>query len=326
MTEVQLLSVTDSDADIRLDRWFRRHFPGLKHGRLEKLLRTGQIRVDGGRAKASTRLAPGQTVRVPPLGEGADAAGQIENASVRISPQDRDWIRSLVIYEDEEVIGLNKPPGIAVQGGTKVARHIDGLLDALAGEGEERPRLVHRLDRDTSGVLLIARRARSAAVLGDAFKGRDAKKTYWALVAGVPRLARGTIDMPIGKRTGPDGREKVAHGGGDAKSAITDYEIVDSAARRVAWLAMMPRTGRTHQLRVHCAEMGTPIVGDGKYGGQAAHLEGVPGGNRLQLHARSIELPHPAGGMLRVTAELPASMAETWRFFEFDPDATNGPK
>ena len=221
MSDVRLVPVADGDADIRLDRWFKRHFPALKHGRLEKLLRTGQIRVDGGRAKASTRLAPGQTVRVPPLGEEAAAAGSGAGAPRRpvISDQDRDWIRSLVVYEDEDLIALNKPPGIAVQGGRKVSRHIDGLLDALAGEDGERLRLVHRLDRDTSGVLLLARSARAAAFLAEAFKGRDAKKTYWALVVGVPSPRRGTIDMPLRKVAGQDGNERVVRDDEMGKSA-----------------------------------------------------------------------------------------------------------
>lgn len=322
MSDVRLVPVAEGDADIRLDRWFKRHFPALKHGRLEKLLRTGQIRVDGGRAKASTRLEPGQTVRVPPLGEEAVAAGSGDGAPRRaaISDQDRDWIRSLVVYEDEEVIALNKPPGIAVQGGRKVSRHIDGLLDALAGEDGERPRLVHRLDRDTSGVLLVARSARAAAFLAEAFKGRDAKKTYWALVVGVPSPRRGTIDMPLRKVAGQDGNERVVRDDAAGKPAVTDYEVVDAAGRKIAWVALYPRTGRTHQLRVHCAGTGTPILGDGKYGGGAAHLDGIPGGERLHLHARAIELPHPAGGVLRVTAPLPEAMAMTWHFFQFSPE------
>lgn len=323
MSDVRLLPVAPADGEIRLDRWFKRHFPALKHGRLEKLLRTGQIRVDGGRAKASTRLAPGQTVRVPPLGEEGDGASG-GAAEPRMSDQDRDWIRSLVIYDDDDVIALNKPPGIAVQGGRKVGRHIDGLLAALAGPNGEKPKLVHRLDRDTSGVLLVARQARSATALGEAFKSRDAKKTYWALVVGVPNPRRGTIDMALRKMAGQDGNERVVRDDATGKSAVTDYEVVENGGRRVAWLVLRPRTGRTHQLRVHCAEMGTPILGDGKYGGEAAHLEGVPGGDRMHLHARSIELPHPAGGVLRVSAPLPEPMAETWRFFAFDPEGNNG--
>lgn len=320
MTDVRVVPVSIDDADIRLDRWFRRHFPALKHGRLEKLLRTGQIRVDGRRAKASTRLEAGQAVRVPPLGVAAsDEAAPRPPAPVL--ERDRAWIRSLVIHSDDDVIALNKPPGIAVQGGNKVSRHIDGLLDALAAPDGTRPRLVHRLDRDTSGVLLIARSPRSAAALAEAFRGRDAAKVYWALVAGVPKPEQGTIDAAIVKKAGRDGYEKVATDD-DGKSAVTDYRVVAVAGRRAAWLALMPRTGRTHQLRVHCTALGTPIVGDGKYGGEAARLPGVPGGDRLQLHARSIDLPHPAGGRLKVTAELHPAMAETWRFFGFD--AENG--
>ena len=316
MSDVRLVPVAADEADIRLDRWFKRHFPAVKHGRLEKLLRTGQIRVDGHRVKASTRLGAGQSIRVPPLDDEAEdsEAGALRPA---VSDRDRSWIRSLVIFRDDDVIALNKPPGIAVQGGHKVARHIDGLLDALAEKGDDRPRLVHRLDRDTSGVLLIARRASSAAALAEAFRARDAHKTYWALVAGVPRPPKGTIDAALVKKAGRDGMEKmVADEAG--KTAITDYEVVATAGRKAAWLILRPHTGRTHQLRVHCAAIGTPIVGDAKYGGDKARLDGVPGSDHLHLHARAIDIPHPSGGRLQVTAALPPIMAETWRFFGFE--------
>lgn len=316
MSDVKLVEVTEEEADIRLDRWFRRHYPAVKHGRLEKLLRTGQVRVDGGRVKGSTRLEPGQSIRVPPLGDGG--AAQAARHEPTISTEDRDWIRGLVIHQDDDVIALNKPSGIAVQGGRKITRHIDGLLDALAGRDDERPKLVHRLDRDTSGVLLIARSARSAKRLGDAFQGRDARKRYWALVAGVPKVEQGRIDEAILKQADADGYEKMVADADLGKSAVTDYRVLEAAGRSAAWLEMMPQTGRTHQLRIHSAGIGNPIVGDRKYGGEAAVMETIPGGDKLHLHARSIDLPHPAGGRLRVTAELSDHMAETWRFFGFD--------
>ncbi len=314
MSDVRLVPVAADDADIRLDRWFKRHFPAVKHGRLEKLLRTGQIRVDGRRAKGSTRLEPGQSVRIPPLGEATDAAPQ---PKATISAADRDWIRSLVIHEDDDVIALNKPPGIAVQGGRKVSRHIDGLLDALAPKGGERPRLVHRLDRDTGGVLLLARRASSAAALAEAFRARDAKKTYWAIVVGAPAADEGTIDFAIVKKAGPGGYEKMAADAAGGKDAVTDYRVLEKAGRRAAWLELRPRTGRTHQLRIHCTSLGTPILGDRKYGASAAVLDGVPGGDRLVLHAREIDIAHPAGGRLRVVAEISPQMVETFEFFGF---------
>lgn len=318
MSGVQSREVAPTEANIRVDRWFRRHFPALKHGRLEKLLRTGQIRVDGGRVKASTRLEEGQTVRIPPLPDEGDLPKK--KHTDEISATDSDWIRSLVLHSDADVIALNKPPGIAVQGGRKVKRHIDGLLGALAGPGEERPKLVHRLDRDTSGVLLIARRADVAASLGEAFHSRHAQKTYWALVAGVPRPREGMINAPLAKKADGARHEMVVVDSEDGKSAQTDYQVVENAARKAAWVILQPHTGRTHQLRVHCAAIGTPIVGDGKYGGAESRIEGVPGSDKLHLHARSITLPHPAGGQLTVTAPLPPAMKKTWQFLGFDPD------
>jgi 23S rRNA pseudouridine955/2504/2580 synthase len=317
MSNVETRHVGQNESDIRVDRWFRRHFPALKHGRLEKMLRTGQIRVDGGRVKASTRLVEGQAIRIPPMQDEDRAARPAERAEV--SAEDTAWIRSLVLYFDDDIIALNKPPGIAVQGGRKVARHIDGLLGALANEGDGRPKLVHRLDRDTSGVLLIARRADVAARLGEIFHSRRAKKTYWALVAGVPRPREGMINAPLAKQADNHGHEIMVVDLEAGKPATTDYEVIENAARRAAWLALHPHTGRTHQLRVHCAAIGTPILGDGKYGGTESRLDGVPGSDKLQLHAREITLPQPSGGDLTITAPLPKEMRKTWEFLGFDP-------
>lgn len=330
MSGVQTLPVTDEESDLRLDRWFKRRFPDLGHGRLEKLLRTGQVRVDGKRAKANTRLQPGQQIRVPPGADAPRPAGPARAAKPEVSASDADFVRALVIYKDDDVLALNKPPGLAVQGGTGTFRHLDGMLDALKLDAEERPRLVHRLDRDTSGVILLARRAKMAARLGEAFRGKTARKLYWALVAGAPKPAQGKIDMSLAKEGGPLGKgewgERMARDDEAGQRAITLYSTVDNAAGRAAWLVMWPLTGRTHQLRVHAAKgLGTPIVGDGKYGGQAAFLTGSVS-RKLHLHARAIELPHPAGkGTLRVVAELPAHMRETWELFEFDADADLDP-
>ncbi|MBT5646875.1 MAG: RluA family pseudouridine synthase [Rhodospirillaceae bacterium] len=317
MSQVETRHVGANESDIRVDRWFRRHFPALKHGRLEKMLRTGQIRVDGGRVKASTRLMEGQAIRIPPMQDTDRAARPAERTEV--SAEDAAWIKSLVLYSDDDMIALNKPPGIAVQGGRKVARHIDGLLGALANEGDGRPKLVHRLDRDTSGVLLIARRADVAARLGEIFHSRNAQKTYWALVVGVPRPREGMINAPLAKQADHQGREKMVVDLEEGKSATTDYEVVENAARRAAWLALHPHTGRTHQLRVHCAAIGTPILGDGKYGGSESRLDGVPGSDKLHLHARAITFPQPSGGELTITAPLPKEMRKTWEFLGFDP-------
>jgi len=317
----EALTIKDDEADLRLDRWFRRHFPALQHGRLEKLLRTGQIRVDGKRAKANVRLVPGQTIRIPP-GIEQGASERSERPPVRES--DARFVQSLVIHRDDDVIAINKPPGLAVQGGTGTTRHLDGMLDALRFGSEERPRLVHRLDRDTSGVMLLARNARAAAQLSAEFRGKSARKIYWALVAGVPKPAQGKIDLSLAKEGGPAGERVAADD--DGKRAITLYSIMDRIGDKAAWLALLPLTGRTHQLRVHCAEaLGTPIVGDHKYGGDRADLPGQEIGRQMHLHARKLVLPHPAGGTLAVTAPLPEHMRATWQFFGFDPDAEDDP-
>ena len=321
MTGVRTVAVASADAGIRLDRWFRRHFPELSHGRLEKLARTGQIRVDGHRVKASTRLEPGQEVRVPPLGKDVSAKPE---RRPRARPEDLDRVRELVIHRDDDVIVLNKPPGLAVQGGTGVTRHLDAMLDGLQFDAPDRPRLVHRLDKDTSGILLLGRSAAAAAHLAAAFRGKHARKVYWALTAGVPKLRRGRIDLPLAKG-GRAGGERVGPDAEGGKRAITYYAVVAQAGRRAAWVALMPLTGRTHQLRVHCTELGTPILGDGKYGGRAAFISGLPANAGLMLHARSIDIPHPNGTRLKVEAPLPAKMVETWRFLGFDPGQGTDP-
>jgi 23S rRNA pseudouridine955/2504/2580 synthase len=319
VSQVQSVEVGPEEGELRLDRWFRRHYPGLGHGRLEKLLRTGQVRVDGRRASAGDRLAPGQVVRVPPLGQEA-ARPPEKRAEAPPRQRDVDAVLAAVIHRDEEVIVLNKPPGLAVQGGSNTDRHLDQLLDALRFGATDRPRLVHRLDKDTSGVLLLARSPAAAAKLAESFRHKSARKIYWALVVGVPHPERGTIDLALAKQAGPRG-ERVTPDEEEGLQAVTHYAVVEKAGKRAAWLALMPVTGRTHQLRVHCRALGTPILGDGKYGGGEAQLAGVPGIRLLHLHARSIELPHPRRGTLRATAPLPPHMAETWRFFGFGDEA-----
>ena len=331
MSGVITIAIKADDADQRLDRWLKRRFPGLAQGRIEKLLRTGQIRVDGKRAKSNQRLLPDQDVRLPPNiampppDEPDDAVAVRSPHSV--SRADAELIQSCVIYKDDDVIVLNKPPGLAVQGGTGTERHIDGMLDALQFEQEGRPKLVHRLDRDTSGVLVLARGARNAQLLGDAFRHRNARKIYWALVVGAPKPSQGKIDLALAKEAGPGGFERVAADEEDGKRAVTLFATAEAAGDRAAWLVLWPRTGRTHQLRVHCADaLKTPIVGDGKYGGPAARLPGDGVSGKLHLHARSIEIPHPSGnGLLKVKAPLPPHMAKTWAFFGFDADARIDP-
>jgi len=314
---VETITVRPEDGAGRLDRWFRRHYPALGHGRLEKLLRTGQVRVDGKRARAGDPVAPGQAIRVPPLAEPSTP-----RPVRRVRPQDEGVLRQLVLYRDASAIVLNKPAGLAVQGGTKTGRHVDGLLDTLRFDSDERPRLVHRLDKDTSGVLLIARNAAAAGFFTRAFREKTTRKTYWAAVIGLPKLPQGRIDLALAKRAGAGG-ERVHVDDEDGKSAVTYYRVMDHVGDRASWLALLPITGRTHQLRAHCAALGTPILGDGKYGGTAAHLAGVVAATGLHLHARSLAVPSPEGGTLQVTAPLPPHMRETWDLLGFASDSAD---
>lgn len=315
----ETVMVLEVDGTLRLDRWFRRHYPGLGHGNLEKLLRTGQVRVDGRRAKSGERVSPGMAIRVPPLAASSDAAPPASRPASRTRPQDEALLRDLVIHRDDDAIVLNKPAGLAVQGGSNTTRHIDGMSDGLRFGNVERPRLVHRLDKDTSGVLLIARNAAAAAFFTRAFRDKTTRKTYWAIVAGLPKLHQGRIDLSLAKRALKDG-ERV-QGDEEGKDAVTYYTVVDSAGDRASWLALLPLTGRTHQLRAHCEAIGTPILGDGKYGGAAAHALGGAAARRLHLHARTLEIPHPAGFTLKVTAPLPPHMKRMWEFLGFAGDA-----
>lgn len=312
MAAVEIREVATDEAGLRLDRWFRRHFPALSHARLEKWLRTGQVRLDGRRVGAGERLEAGQRVRVPPFEVASSPvvrpARPPDAAAARM-------LRARVLWRDSQVLVLDKPAGLAVQGGTGTSRHLDGMLEALAFDGE-RPRLVHRLDRDTSGVLVLARTAAAAAALGSTFRGRLVRKTYWAIVVGVPEVSAGRIDVPLEKRAHRGAERMVADEEG--RSAVTLFEVIERAGREAAWLALEPLTGRTHQLRAHCVALGTPILGDGKYGGAGAFLGGTRTGGRLHLHARSLTIPHPAGGRLTVEAPLPEDLCETWRFFGFE--------
>ena len=315
MSGVQLLEVAADEADLRIDRWLRRRFPQVSLAQLQKWLRTGQVRVDGRRVKPGARVESGQAIRVPPVAEaGKGESRRSAPKSQPVSREDAETLRARVLYRDELVIALDKPPGLAVQGGSGTHRHLDGMLDALAFDATERPRLVHRLDRDTSGVLLLARSARAAADLAAAFRSKAAQKLYWAIVAGQPRPARGRISAPLAKAAGPGG-ERVEADEEDGREAVTFYRTIDRAGRKATWLALEPETGRTHQLRVHCAQvLGTPILGDGKYGGAEAFLAGDGIGRGLHLHARAIRMPHPKGGILSIVAPPPPHMAATMAF------------
>ncbi|WP_324828277.1 RluA family pseudouridine synthase [Qipengyuania zhejiangensis] len=317
--EVRTFTVAPDDDGVRLDRWFKRHLPQIGFGTVSKWARTGQIRVDGKRAKPDDRLVAGQQLRVPP---GGDAPHKKPREKPALSEAEISQAKDMVITETESAIVLNKPPGLATQGGTGTKTHVDGLLDAFApGEDEPRPRLVHRLDKDTSGVLLIARTPGSAAHFSKRFSGRSAKKVYWALVVGVPEVHEGVIEAPLAKQPGSGGEKMhVDHEGG--QPAKTKYRVVEKAGQKAAWLELEPMTGRTHQLRVHCAAMGNPIVGDGKYGGKDAFLTGSIS-RKMHLHARRLIIGSPEGGKLDVTAELPEHFAASMEQLGFDIGLSN---
>ena len=312
MREVRTLFVDPGEEGVRLDRWFKRRWPHLNHIQLQKLTRSGQIRVDGARAKPDTRLTAGAQVRVPPL---PDAPPPREKG--QIDPRDAAFIRSLVIYEDDEVLALNKPAGLAVQGGTKTTRHVDGLLSAW-GEGLDRPRLVHRLDRDTSGVLVLGKSPQAAAQLAGAFAKRRAQKIYWAIVAGFPKPGEGVIDRSLAKQ-GIGDREMVAPADLSdprAETAETEYVTLARAGPRAAWMALWPHTGRTHQLRAHMLFLGHPILGDPKYNTEASRT--LSEGLKLQLHARRLVLPHPSRGTLSLEAPISKELRAGFERFGFD--------
>ncbi len=312
---VATFAVAEDDGIARIDRWLRRRYPHLTQGQVEKLIRTGQVRVDGARVKASDRVSPGQMVRVPPLPDAAPRPPE------GMSGKDVDFIRSLVIHKDDDVIVLNKPSGIAVQGGPKTPRHIDGLLAGLKFEAEKKPKLVHRLDRDTSGCLVLARHPRAAAWFGDAFRDRDTDKIYWAIVAGSPRPKLGELRSWIRKAPGVHDADRemmqnCVQSDEGAVHAITQYVVLSAAADSAAWVGLRPVTGRTHQLRFHMAELGYAIAGDRKYRSDRAAPNGLE--DQLQLHARALRLPHPSGGILSVVAPLPPHMAAAFEMLGFD--------
>lgn len=328
MAGIEHRDVSEDEAGMRLDRWFKVHYPGLGFGALQKLLRSGQVRVDGGRVKSDTRVQPGQKVRIPPMdidAKGETKTGPLSGKELKHSG-DGELLARMLLHEDDKVFVLNKPAGLAVQGGSGVTRHVDKMLEAWTSPKGEKPRLVHRLDRDTSGVLVVARTRGAAQKLTAAFRERDTKKTYWALVKGVPRQREGRISTWLVKEQTPDGdRMRVSkHGEDGADHAVSYYRIVEQAAQNLAWLEMEPYTGRTHQLRVHAAHIGHPIIGDPKYFDADINWT-FPGGiqNRLHLHARHIDIPHPSGGRLKVTAPLSPHMVQSWNLLGFD---VNGPE
>jgi 23S rRNA pseudouridine955/2504/2580 synthase len=314
MTQVQNITVEESDADIRLDRWFKRHFPSVKNAMLQKWLRTGQVRLDGKRVKANARLEAGQCVRIPPGAEKQPQETVKPNITENISEADITALTGSILYQDDDVIVLNKPAGLAVQGGSKTKHHLDAMLDHLKFDALERPRLVHRLDKDTSGVLILARTRKASSYLTGLFSARSVQKIYWALVAGIPSQNTGTIDTALSKSPGRGG-EKMRVDAEGGKSAATEYRVVEIAGNDAAWLELEPKKGRNQQSREKWAAIGLPILGDGKYGGSKAFLNDIPNTRQLHLHARAITLVLPSGKTRRFEAPLPPHMAQTWKWF-----------
>src|SRR5436190_4249474 len=318
---VETIEVGSNEAGMRLDRWFRVHFPEITYGHLQKLLRSAQVRLDSRRAQANARVESGQQVRVPAVLRLPPKTKPSLTPPLGLSKGDRDFIEAMILYEDQDVLVLNKPYGIAVQGGTGTKRHLDGMLAGMADRFGDRPRLVHRLDRDTTGVLLVAKHRDAAAKLGRIFQTRSAAKTYWALVKGVPKPPQGKVEAALVKAAGPDGEDRVrkALPGEQAKAmhATTHYSVIDRVAHKASWVSLKPVTGRQHQLRAHMALIGNPIVGDNKYEGDKVLAEsGIE--PKLHLHARRLVIPHPAGGNIDVTAPLPDHMRKAWELLGLD--------
>ena len=311
-------TVAEDDDGIRLDRWFKRHLPDVSFNAVSRWARTGQLRVDGKRATPGDRLATGQVLRLPPA-EPAPAEGPGARPQRIVEPLTDDetkFVQELVIGRGRDWIMLNKPPGLATQGGTKTVQHLDRLLDGLVDDAGNRPKLVHRLDKDTSGVLMVARSARAAGHFAKAFSGRTARKVYWALVVGVPSLEQGQIDAPLAKQPGTGG-EKMHVDQDNGLPARTRYRMIDRAGNRAAWVELQPLTGRTHQLRAHMAAIGHPIVGDAKYGGAEAFLTGGIS-RKMHLHARRLKVDAMDGKPIDLTAELPDHFRESLATLGFE--------
>jgi 23S rRNA pseudouridine955/2504/2580 synthase len=312
--------LTSVDDGQRLDRWLKKQFPEVPFSQLQKILRTGQLRIDGKRVKGDARLAEGQEVRIPP-----QLTMPAPERDKTISKKDTDFIRGLVVYEDEHLIAINKPAGLATQGGTKISKHVDGLLDGLAKDGQ-RPHLLHRLDKETSGLLLLARNAKIAAMVGKMFQGRGIRKYYWAVTVPAPHEAEGKIQSAIAKVEGRGGERMMAVNEDEGKSALTYYRVMEDVGGKVAWIVFWPWTGRTHQIRVHAAQIGCPLLGDYKYGAQPFLDENPDLPRGLHLHARRLILPHPVTGKkLDITAPLSGEMMKTFKYFGFDASDKSDP-
>jgi len=314
--KVETATVGPDESGMRVDRFFEARFPGLSFSHIQRIIRKGEVRVNGKRTQPKARLGSGDAVRIPPL----KIAPPPPRDDAPAADKDRAFLKSITLYEDADVLVLNKPMGLAVQGGSGTTRHVDGMLGALRSQDGQRPRLVHRLDKDTAGCLLVAKTRFAAAALAKTFRSRSARKIYWALVAGVPKPRQGRISTFLAKeeREEDSFMRIAAHGERGASHAVTYYAVVETAAQRLAWLSLKPVTGRTHQLRAHMAHVGNPIVGDPKY--FTKENWELPGGlqNKLHLLARRIAVPHPRGGTIDVSAPLPPHMQQSWNLLGFD--------
>ena len=307
---VQNASVTGDESGMRVDRFLQARIPGLSFARIQRAIRKGEVRVDGKRVDANDRLEAGQIMRIPPLRAAPAPRASGDGAADKTL----EFLKSITLYEDADVLVLNKPMGLAVQGGSGTTRHVDAMLEAMRDAHGQRPRLVHRLDKDTAGCLLVAKTRFAAAALAKSFRSRSARKIYWALVAGVPKPRQGRISTFLAKeqRVEESMMRIARHGEERASHAVTYYAVVDTAGPSLSWLSLKPVTGRTHQLRAHMAHIGHPIIGDAKYFSRENWQ--LPGGmqNRLHLLARRIAVPHPRGGVIDVTVPLPPHMQQSW--------------
>ena len=318
-TKVQTVVVTADEDNMRVDRFLEARFPGLSFSHIQRIVRKGELRVGGKRADSKDRLQAGQSVRIPPLRlDAPKASGALSEAAQKTL----ETLKAMTLFEDDDVLVLNKPAGLAVQGGSGTTRHIDQMLEVMRDAKGQKPRLVHRIDRETSGCLLIAKTRFAATHLTGAFRSRSARKIYWALVAGVPKPKQGRISTYLAKEEGEDDTimRIAAHGDEGASHAVTYYAVVEASASKLSWVSLKPVTGRTHQLRAHMAHIGHPIVGDPKYFTRENWQ--LPGGlqNRLHLLARRIMIPHPRGGTIDVTAPLPPHMLQSWNLLGLEAD------
>ncbi len=323
MTQERIFTVGDDDHGIRLDRWFKRHMPEVSFNLVSRWARTGQLRLSGKRAATGERLEAGQEIRLPPAAAVPERSARPQPERVALTGEEVELVRGMVIHDDESSFVINKPPGLATQGGTKTNQHLDRLLDGLADAAGNRPKLVHRLDKDTSGAILVAKNARSAGHFAKVFATRGVRKVYWALIVGLPVGDDGTIEAPLAKQPGTGG-EKMHVDWEAGLAAKTRWRVIDRAGNRAAWVELQPLTGRTHQLRAHMAALGHPIVGDAKYGGPEAFLTGGVS-RKLHLHARRLKIDAPGGGKIDVTADLPPHFAESLTMLGFETKSGDAP-